>query len=108
VIWVLRNSWTSNVVFSEKAQEQLAQIHDLGLDGLNVCIAKTQASISDDPKKLGDPKGFTLNVREIRLSVGAGFAVVIAGAIMTMPGLSKDPAAYHIDIDAQGRISGLF
>lgn len=98
----------AEVVFSEKAQEQLTQIRDLGLDGLNVCIAKTQASISDDPKKLGDPKGFTLNVREIRLSVGAGFAVVIAGTIMTMPGLSKDPAAYHIDIDAQGRISGLF
>ncbi len=98
----------ADVVFSDKAKEQLAQIHELGLDGLNVCIAKTQASISDDPKKLGDPKGFTLNVREIRLSVGAGFAVVIAGTIMTMPGLSKDPAAYHIDIDAQGRISGLF
>lgn len=98
----------SGVVFSDKAQEQLAQIEALGLNGLNVCIAKTQASISDDPKKLGDPKGFTLNVREIRLSVGAGFAVVIAGTIMTMPGLSKDPAAYHIDIDAQGRISGLF
>ena len=98
----------AEVVFSDKAQEQLAQIRALDLDKLNVCIAKTQASISDDPKKLGDPKGFTLNVREIRLSVGAGFAVVIAGTIMTMPGLSKDPAAYHIDIDAQGRISGLF
>jgi formate--tetrahydrofolate ligase len=98
----------ADVVYSDKAKEQLTQIHELGLDGLNVCIAKTQASISDDPKKLGDPKGFTLNVREIRLSVGAGFAVVIAGTIMTMPGLSKDPAAYHIDIDAQGRISGLF
>ena len=98
----------AEVVFSDKAKEQLAQIEALGLNHLNVCIAKTQASISDDPKKLGEPKGFTLNVREIRLSVGAGFAVVIAGTIMTMPGLSKDPAAYHIDIDAQGRISGLF
>ena len=63
---------------------------------------------SDDPKRLGDPRGFTLKIREIRLSVGAGFAVAIAGPIMTMPGLSKDPAAYHIDVDKQGKISGLF
>jgi len=98
----------SAVEFSDTAQSQLADIKRLGLDHLNVCIAKTQSSISDDPKLLGDPKGFVLKVREIRLSVGAGFAVAIAGAIMTMPGLSKDPAAYHIDVDKQGKISGLF
>ncbi len=98
----------SKVEFSELALSQLEDIERLDLNGLNVCIAKTQASISDDPKRLGDPKGFTLKIKEIRLSVGAGFAVAIAGTIMTMPGLSKDPAAYHIDVDKQGKISGLF
>lgn len=98
----------SAVEFSELAQSQLQDIQQLGLDHLNVCIAKTQASLSDDPKRLCDPSGFVLKVREIRLSVGAGFAVAIAGTIMTMPGLSKDPAAYHIDVDKQGKITGLF
>lgn len=98
----------SAVEFSDIALGQLDDIRRLDLEGLNVCIAKTQSSISDDPKLLGDPKGFTLKIREIRLSVGAGFAVAIAGPIMTMPGLSKDPAAYHIDVDKQGKISGLF
>lgn len=98
----------SDVEFSELAQSQLEDIHRLNLDQLNVCIAKTQSSLSDDPKRLGDPSGFVLKIREIRLSVGAGFAVAIAGTMMTMPGLSKDPAAYHIDVDKQGKISGLF
>jgi formate--tetrahydrofolate ligase len=98
----------ANVEYSDVALNNLEDIRRLGLDHLNVCIAKTQSSISDDPKRLGDPKGFTLKIREIRLSVGAGFAVAIAGPIMTMPGLSKDPAAYHIDVDKQGKISGLF
>lgn len=98
----------SAIEFSEEAQRQLDDLPRIGLEHLNVCVAKTQSSISDDPKKLGDPKGFVLKIREIRLSVGAGFAVAIAGPIMTMPGLSKDPAAYHIDIDKQGKISGLF
>ena len=98
----------AKIDYSDVALSQLEDIKRLGLDHLNVCIAKTQSSISDDPKVLGDPKGFTLKIREIRLSVGAGFAVAIAGPIMTMPGLSKDPAAYHIDIDKQGKISGLF
>lgn len=98
----------SDVEFSELAQSQLEDIRRLNLDQLNVCIAKTQSSLSDDPKRLGDPSGFVLKIREIRLSVGAGFAVAIAGTMMTMPGLSKDPAAYHIDVDKQGKISGLF
>ncbi len=98
----------SNVEYSEVALKQLEDIDRLNLNELNVCIAKTQASISDDPKRLGDPTGFVLKIREIRLSVGAGFAVAIAGPIMTMPGLSKDPAAYHIDVDQQGKITGLF
>ncbi len=98
----------SDVEFSDLALSQLEDIRHLGLDYLNVCIAKTQSSLSDDPKRLCDPSGFVLKVREIRLSVGAGFAVAIAGTIMTMPGLSKDPAAYHIDVDKQGKITGLF
>lgn len=98
----------SAVEYSDVALRQLEDINRLNLNELNVCIAKTQASISDDPKRLGDPKGFILKIREIRLSTGAGFAVAIAGPIMTMPGLSKDPAAYHIDVDKQGKISGLF
>ena len=98
----------SSVEYSEVALKQLDDINRLNLNELNVCIAKTQSSISDDPKRLGDPTGFVLKIREIRLSVGAGFAVAIAGPIMTMPGLSKDPAAYHIDVDQQGKISGLF
>ena len=79
----------------------------MGLDKLNVCIAKTQSSLSDDPKLLGFPKGFTLNVKALNISSGADFIVVIAGSIMTMPGLSKDPAANHIDIN-QKEIVGLF
>jgi formate--tetrahydrofolate ligase len=98
----------ASVEYSDLALSQLLDIKRLNLEFLNVCIAKTQSSISDDPKRLGDPRGFTLKIREIRLSVGAGFAVAIAGPIMTMPGLSKDPAAYHIDVDKQGKISGLF
>ena len=98
----------AKIEYSEGALRNLEDIKRLELDHLNVCIAKTQSSISDDPKLLGDPRGFTLKIREIRLSVGAGFAVAIAGPIMTMPGLSKDPAAYHIDVDKQGKITGLF
>ncbi|HPI98702.1 MAG TPA: formate--tetrahydrofolate ligase, partial [Synergistales bacterium] len=79
-----------------------------GMDHLLVCMAKTQASISDDPGKLGRPEGFTLTVREVRLSAGAGFLVPITGSIMTMPGLPKKPAALKIDIDDEGNILGLF
>ena len=96
-----------DVVFTDNALAQYAQIEKLGLDKLNVCIAKTQSSLSDDPKLLGFPKGFTLTVKALNISSGADFIVVIAGSIMTMPGLSKDPAAYHIDIN-QNEIVGLF
>jgi formate--tetrahydrofolate ligase len=71
-------------------------------------MAKTQASISDDPTKLGRPEGYTLTVREVRLSAGAGFIVPITGSVMTMPGLPKKPAALEIDIDEEGNITGLF
>lgn len=97
----------SDVVFTDNALKQYDQIESLGLEGLNVCIAKTQSSLSDDPKLLGFPKGFTLTVKALNISSGADFIVVIAGSIMTMPGLSKDPAAYHIDIN-QNEIVGLF
>lgn len=96
-----------DVVFTEDALKQYEQIVALNLDKLNVCIAKTQSSLSDDPKLLGYPKGFTLTVKALNISSGADFIVVIAGSIMTMPGLSKDPAAYHIDIN-QNEIIGLF
>ncbi len=73
-----------------------------------VCMAKTQYSLSDDPGKLGRPTGFTVNVREVYVSAGAGFVVAVTGAIMTMPGLGKTPAAYGIDVDDSGVITGLF
>lgn len=97
----------SDVVFTDNVLKQYDQIESLGLERLNVCIAKTQSSLSDDPKLLGFPKGFTLTVKALNISSGADFIVVIAGSIMTMPGLSKDPAAYHIDIN-QNEIVGLF
>jgi formate--tetrahydrofolate ligase len=98
----------SGVSFTEKAQKDLRQIHDLGCDDFLICMAKTQSSLSDDPNKKGRPEGFTLTVREVRLSAGAGFIIPITGSIMTMPGLPKRPAACGIDIDDKGRVSGLF
>lgn len=80
----------------------------MGYGDLPVCIAKTQYSFSDNAKLLAAPTGFTMEVREVRLSAGAGFVVVICGSIMTMPGLPKRPAAVGIDVDDEGRISGLF
>lgn len=71
-------------------------------------MAKNQYSLSDDPKKLGRPSGFTINIREVYVSAGAGFVVAITGAIMTMPGLPKTPAAFFIDVDTNGKITGLF
>ena len=98
----------SAVNYSSEAKSQLKRLSSLGFSGLPICMAKTQKSLSDDPKLFGRPKDFTLQVREIRLSAGAGFIVPICGSIMTMPGLPDDPAASHIDIDSNGLISGLF
>ena len=98
----------SGVTYTEQAEKDLAQIHELGKDDLLVCMAKTQYSLSDDPSLLGRPSGFTVTVREVRLSAGAGFLVAVTGSIMTMPGLPKKPAALSIDIDEKGRITGLF
>ncbi len=96
------------VQYTERAEGDLKTIHALGMDHLLVCMAKTQASLSDDPNKKGRPQGFTLTVREVRLSAGAGFLVPVTGSIMTMPGLPKRPAALSIDVDDRGRVTGLF
>ena len=79
-----------------------------GFGALPICMAKTQYSLSDDPSKLGRPTGFKLNIRDVKLSAGAGFIVALSGTIMTMPGLPKKPAAVNIDVDADGKITGLF
>ncbi len=98
----------SGVEYTTQADRQIAEIERLGADGLPVCVAKTQYSLSDDPKKLGRPESFTVSVKEVRLSAGAGFVVALTGDIMTMPGLPKRPAACGIDVDASGKITGLF
>lgn len=97
-----------NVVLTAEAKKQEKILTELGYGNLPVCVAKTQYSFSDDPKKLGAPEGFTVTVRNLKISAGAGFIVALTGEIMTMPGLPKIPAAEKIDIDASGRISGLF
>ena len=96
------------VDYSASASKAIADIEKLGYSKLPVCMAKTQYSLSDDANKLGRPTGFRINIREVKVSAGAGFVVALAGAIMTIPGLGKDPAAYRIDIDADGQIHGLF
>jgi formate--tetrahydrofolate ligase len=98
----------AEVTYAPAAEKELKRITDLGMAGFPVCMAKTQYSLSDDPKKLGRPEGFTLNVREVYVSAGAGFIVAVNGSIMTMPGLPKKPAAYNIDVDNSGVITGLF
>lgn len=96
------------VNFTAAAKKKIAEIEALGKDKLPVCIAKTQYSLSDDPTLLGRPEGFTITVRDVNLSSGAGFIVVLTGNIMTMPGLPKVPAAEGIDVDESGAITGLF
>ncbi|MCD8115722.1 MAG: formate--tetrahydrofolate ligase [Oscillospiraceae bacterium] len=98
----------AGVAFTDSARKQLARLTELGFGGLPVCIAKTQYSFSDDPSLLGAPEGFTVTVKEVKVSAGAGFVVVLTGDIMTMPGLPKVPAAEKIDVDENGVISGLF
>lgn len=96
------------VTYAPAALKELKRIEELGMGSFPVCMAKTQYSLSDDQTKLGRPTGFTINVREVYVSAGAGFVVVVTGAIMTMPGLPKTPAAYGIDVDDDGVITGLF
>ena len=97
-----------NVSYTADAEKQIEKLTSLGFDKLPVCMAKTQYSFSDDPKKLGSPEHFTVTVRNVKISAGAGFIVALTGEIMTMPGLPKVPAAMNIDVDENGRISGLF
>ena len=96
------------VTFAPAASKEIARLTALGYGDLPVCMAKTQYSFSDDPAKLGAPEGFTVTVRNVKVSAGAGFIVALTGDIMTMPGLPKVPAAQRIDVDGNGRISGLF
>lgn len=96
------------VSFAPAALKQLEKLEALGFGNLPVCMAKNQYSLSDDPAKLGRPTNFEMNIREVYVSAGAGFVVVLTGAITTMPGLSKNPAAYNIDVDDDGVITGLF
>ena len=90
------------------AKKQIAQLEALGFAHLPVCIAKTQYSFSDDPTKLGAPENFTVTIKNVKVSAGAGFIVVLTGDILTMPGLPKSPAAERIDVDETGKITGLF
>ena len=94
--------------FTPAAKKQLKEIEELGFDKMPVCMSKTQYSLSDDPSKMGRPEGFRITVKELRISAGAGFIVALTGDILTMPGLPKKPAAENMDIDVNGKITGLF
>ncbi|MED9933258.1 MAG: formate--tetrahydrofolate ligase, partial [Catenibacillus sp.] len=96
------------VTYTPAADKALKKIEELGFSNLPVCMAKTQYSLSDNAKLLGRPTGFKINIREVYVSAGAGFVVAITGSIMTMPGLPKVPAAEGIDVDENGKITGLF
>jgi formate--tetrahydrofolate ligase len=96
------------VDYTSKAKADLHKIHDLGLEDLAICMAKTQKSLSDNPELLGRPKDFIITVREIEIAAGAGFLVPITGDIMRMPGLPETPASEHMDIDDEGNFTGLF
>ncbi len=98
----------ADVAFAPAALKQIEKLESIGFGSLPVCMAKTQYSLSDDPVLLGRPEGYTMNVREVYVSAGAGFVVVLTGAIMTMPGLPRNPAAYSIDVTDDGVITGLF
>ena len=94
--------------YTSAAAKEIKHLEELGYGNLPVCIAKTQYSFSDDAKVLGAPSGFTFHIREVYVSAGAGFIVALSGSIMSMPGLPKSPAAFRIDVDDDGRITGLF
>ena len=96
------------VNYAQSASKQLQKLEELGFGNMPVCMAKTQYSLSDDPELLGRPENFEITVREAYVSAGAGFVVVLTGAVMTMPGLPKKPAAYGIDVNDNGVITGLF
>ena len=97
-----------DVSYTGNAEKQIRMLEEQGYGDLPVCMAKTPYSLSDDPALLGRPEDFTVTVREVYVSAGAGFLVVLTGSVMTMPGLPKYPAANRIDVDASGQITGLF
>ncbi|MBQ1217099.1 MAG: formate--tetrahydrofolate ligase, partial [Clostridia bacterium] len=106
---VVRKIYGGNgITVQAPAKAQIDRLTQLGFGNLPICIAKTQYSFSDDPAKLGAPENFTVTIRNVKVSAGAGFLVVLTGDIMTMPGLPKVPAAERIDVDDNGVISGLF
>ena len=94
--------------FTPAARKEMEKLQNLGFGGYPVCMAKTQYSLSDDPLKMGRPEGFRVTVRNMKVSAGAGFIVVLTGDVMTMPGLPKIPAAENVDVDENGKIKGLF
>jgi len=96
------------VVYTVEAERALANYEALGFTNLPICMAKTQFSLSDDPKLVGRPENFQITVRDVSISAGAGFIVPLTGSISTMPGLPKEPAAEKMDIDEKGKITGLF
>ena len=98
----------AGVTYTATAEKQIAEITELGFSSLPVCMAKTQYSLSDNPALFGAPSGFTLTVRNVKVSNGAGFVVILTGDVMTMPGLPKKPAAENIDVKSDGKIVGLF
>ena len=98
----------TGAVFTQNAKNQIETLNSMGFSRCPVCMAKTQYSFSDDPSKLGAPKNFKVTVRNVKICAGAGFIVALTGDILTMPGLPKAPAAERIDVDENGKISGLF
>ncbi len=96
------------MVYSEEADAQIEKFNALGWDKMPICMAKVPTSLTDDAKIYGAPKDFTITIRELRPSIGAGFIVALTGSVMTMPGLPKVPAANNMDIDEEGHIKGLF
>ena len=96
------------VTYTSQAEKAIKEIEAIGFRELPVCVAKTQYSLSDNPALLGKPKGFTITVRDAKVSAGAGFVVIYTGDILTMPGLPKKPSALNIDCDGSGNITGLF
>ena len=102
------NEEAGRIIADANAQKQAKQLEALGFGNCPICMAKTQYSLTDDQTKLGAPTGFEVTVRNLKISAGAGFIVALTGDIMTMPGLPKVPAAERIDVDATGKITGLF
>ena len=94
--------------FTANARKQLKKLEEAGYSNVPICVAKTQYSLTDDPTRLGAPSGFVVTVRNLKISAGAGFIVALTGEISTMPGLPKHPAAMDIDVDENGKITGLF